>query len=196
MSLIQIQKLKENILKTKNYSSLIVAKKESRYLLIDGHHRLQILKELGHKEVWCEVWELPRKNADLALATLNRLHGVDDDIKRAKLIGELVKDFGGEIEMLVRLLPEDEKTIETYLKVSELGLDEISEDLKTELIENKLMQIVDEDGAKRMARAYNPRIDELRIAFVFDKDEDYIKAHNYFGINPDTQKLMKLIGHD
>src|SRR3990172_88373 len=93
----QFNKLRDNIRQTNQYPSLIVlAQDNNSYILLDGHHRLEILKDLGHKEAWCEVWELDNKQANLVLATLNRLRGVDDVNKRSKLIGKLFEDFEGD----------------------------------------------------------------------------------------------------
>jgi len=193
LSLEQLDKLRENIQRTNQYPSLVVLKRDNGYLLLDGHSRHQVLKELGHKEVWCEVWDLTEKDANLVLATLNSLHGIDDIGKRSRLIAELYQNFEEEIEILAKLLPESEKSMSTYLKISADDINNISEDLRRELIEDRLSLVIESDDAKRLAKSYEPKKERLRISFVFEEESDYVKALKYFGRNPDVNKLMKLI---
>ncbi|MBE3071108.1 MAG: ParB N-terminal domain-containing protein, partial [Planctomycetes bacterium] len=56
-----------------------------RYQILNGHHRAQALRELGHTHARCDVWEVDDAEARLLLATLNRLEGRDDPGLRARL---------------------------------------------------------------------------------------------------------------
>ena len=70
------EKLKKLIQKEGNYPPLIVNKrKDGSYILLDGHQRLQVLKELGYKEIKCDIWEIEEEDEYLVLATINRLRG-------------------------------------------------------------------------------------------------------------------------
>lgn len=178
--------------------------RENRYLLLDGWHRLCIAKELVKEDkfwenIWCEDWKLTDKQANLLLATLNRLRGVDDNKKRGKLLQELYEQYDGDKSLLLKLLPESEKSFNAILKMADSDLDKAVEDLETEkgIVEDKLSQVVGPDEAQNMARLYKWQDDgKARITFVFDNEEEYFEALKYFGRKPDTIKLMELIGYN
>jgi len=193
MDLDQFQKLRENIRKTNQYPSLIVLKQNNRFLLIDGHNRLEILKDLGIKEAWCEVWELDQKHADLLLATLNRLHGVDDIQKRAKLFKKIKEEFDG-LEDFYELLPESAEAIESYLEIAEKEIDDLADSFDKEIIKGRLEQVVDKDLANKLSKVANSEKDgKMKLVFRFDNEDDYMKSMRYFGYEPDPNKLIELI---
>ncbi len=112
-----LAKLEANITRTGLCPPLIVRpkpKKKNQYIVIDGHHRKQVLKKLGWKKVPCQVWEVSDTDAQLALATLNRLHGTDIPKKRAELLVSLTKALP--IDELVSLIPESKDEIEDMLQ--------------------------------------------------------------------------------
>src|SRR5437867_2462505 len=106
-------KLRAHIKRTGRYPFLVVRPhpyQPGKFQVLDGHHRVAILRELGHLEARCDVWAVDDREAKLLLATLNRLQGQDQPLKRAQLVHELlaemnVGDLGG-------LLPETEKQLE------------------------------------------------------------------------------------
>lgn len=190
MSPDQYNKLKRHIVSTGYYPSLLVVKRGDNYVLVDGHNRFNVCKELEFKEVWCEVWEMDEKHADLLLATINRLKGTDDTQKRIKLISHLYEEFGEDKEELLKLLPETDKSLNLMLKMAsgdlekdfanldegdDLGLDiEEKEDLDKEYNEK--------EGGK------------MTLTFVFDNEEEYIKVSKYFGWKrPSCRKLLALL---
>lgn len=149
--------------------------------------------------MWCEIWEMEEKQQNLLLATLNRLRGVDDTRKRVKLISTLYEEFGEDKNILLRLIPESEKSLSAMLKMSETDMEETLNTLETEkgIVEAKLAQVVEPDEAQRMSNFYKwPGDGKARITFVFDNEEDYFEALKYFGRIPDTIKLMELIMHN
>src|SRR5690348_8803444 len=84
-----LEKLKRNIQRTGLCPSLIVRPHpdlDGTYILIDGHHRKLVLEALEWIEAPCQVWDVSEPEAQIALATLNRLHGTDNPKKRAELI--------------------------------------------------------------------------------------------------------------
>jgi len=190
-------KLREHIKQAGKYPSLIVMAIGKRYVLLDGHNRLQILKELSHEEVWCEIWDVDKKRGKVILATINRLRGIDDTQKRAKLISELYSDFKEDKDLLLRLLPESERVFNTLLKMVDDEMDKTIEDLETErgIVEEKLANVVNPEEAKEMANLYK-RVDEgkMRITFIFEDEIEYAISLKYFGIKkPDVKKLMELV---
>ena len=170
--------------------------KDKRYILLDGHHRLEILRDLGHKEIWCEIWEVSQKQADILLATLNRLRGVDDTKKRARLVNKLWEEYDGDTELLASLLPESEKSLESFLKIADREVDDVLNELDTDrgLLTSRLSQVVDEGAAEKMANLYSAGFDDrMKLTFVFGNEMDYFKAVQYFSMKADVNKLMELL---
>lgn len=121
------EKLKAHLRRTGRYPFLVVRPhpgEPGQYQVLDGHHRLEILKELGHTEVRCDVWLVDDREAKLLLATLNRLEGQDLPIRRAQLLHDLL----GEMNLgdLAGLLPETDKQIEELHALLEFPADDIA----------------------------------------------------------------------
>lgn len=121
-------KLKAHIKRTGRYPFLVVRPhpdEAAKYQVLDGHHRVAVLRELGHTEARCDVWEVDDREAKLLLATLNRLEGSDQPAKRAQLIHELL----GEMSLgdLSGLLPETDKQIEELHALLEFPAEEIAD---------------------------------------------------------------------
>src|SRR5258708_1872303 len=107
-------KLRAHIKRTGRYPYLIVRphpEEQGKYQVLDGHHRVAVLRELGHTEARCDVWEVNDREARLLLATLNRLQGQDQPRKRAELIHELLgemslDDLGGRLAWTAKQMEE------------------------------------------------------------------------------------------
>ena len=70
-----LSKLRRHIESTGRYEPLVVRPhptEDGRFQVINGHHRLQVLKALGHTKARCVIWEVDDDQARLYLATLNR----------------------------------------------------------------------------------------------------------------------------
>src|SRR5437867_1673703 len=119
-------KLTAHIKRTGLYPALVVrphAEQPSKYQVLDGHHRVQVLRDLGHAEARCDVWKVDDREAKLLLATLNRLQGQDQPRKRAQLLHELLGETSA--GDLAGLLPESEKQIEDVHALLEFQAEEI-----------------------------------------------------------------------
>jgi ParB-like chromosome segregation protein Spo0J len=112
-------KLKNNIIEQGGkYPPLILRDlKNGTYRLIDGHNRLSVLKDLGNKEVNCEVWDIDDKTEYLLLATLNELKGTQDLTKRAVLLDTLTS-LGVDRMKILKLIPEDSRKVGLCFKHS------------------------------------------------------------------------------
>ena len=118
------QKLKAHIKRTGNYPQIIVRPSGARYQILDGHHRVAILKELGHEDARCDVWDVDDREAKLLLATLNRLEGQDQPIRRAQLLHDLLGEMS--LSDLAGLLPESERQIEDLHALLEFPAEEVA----------------------------------------------------------------------
>jgi hypothetical protein len=130
------EKLKAHIRRTGRYPFLVVRphpEEPGRFQVLDGHHRVAILRELGHTEARCDVWSVDDHEARLLLATLNRLQGQDLPIRRAQLIHELLGEVSA--EDLAGLLPETDKQLEELHALLEFPVDETARLLDEEAAE-------------------------------------------------------------
>ena len=121
------EKLKAHIHRTGRYPFIVVRPhpdEPGSFQVLDGHHRVDVLRELGHTEARCDVWNVDDREARLLLATLNRLQGQDVPIRRAQLIHELL----GEMNLgdLAGLLPETDKQLEELESLLQFPAEEIS----------------------------------------------------------------------
>src|SRR5213594_5255897 len=121
------EKLRVHIGRTGRYPFLVVRphpEEPGAYQVLDGHHRVEILRDLGHTEARCDVWQVDDREAKLLLATLNRLQGQDQPLRRAELVHELM----GEMSMddLSGLLPETDKQLEELHALLEFPAEEVA----------------------------------------------------------------------
>ena len=127
------EKLAAHIRSSGRYPHLIVRphpEEPGAYQVLDGHHRLLVLRDLGHSEARCDVWEVNDREAKLLLATLNRLEGQDLPIRRAQLLHELLGEMN--LSDLAGLLPETEKQLEELHSLLEFPADDIAALLEAE----------------------------------------------------------------
>jgi ParB-like chromosome segregation protein Spo0J len=120
-------KLRAHIKRTGRYPFLVVRPHPDRpgkFQILDGHHRLPILRDLGHVEAKCDIWDVDDREAKLLLATLNRLQGQDQPRKRAELVHELLAEMN--IADLGSLLPESDKQLEELHALLEFPAEEIA----------------------------------------------------------------------
>jgi ParB-like chromosome segregation protein Spo0J len=122
MSKAAMAALERNIRRSGRYPALIVRPITERggnarapcYELLDGHHRLEVLRRVGQERARCEVWTgVDDDEARLLLATLNRLEGVDDPVKRGRLLGRLLERR--ERTDVKELLPDSVERLERLL---------------------------------------------------------------------------------
>jgi ParB-like chromosome segregation protein Spo0J len=121
------EKLRAHIKRTGRYPHIIVRPhpdQPEKYQVLDGHHRLVILRELGHAEARCDVWDVGDHEAKLLLATLNRLEGQDAPMRRAQLIHELLGEMS--LDDLAGLVPETGRQLQELHALLEFPADEIA----------------------------------------------------------------------
>jgi ParB-like chromosome segregation protein Spo0J len=120
-------KLRAHIKRTGRYPFLVVRphpEQPGKFQVLDGHHRVAVLESLWHRQARCDVWDVDDREAKLLLATLNRLQGQDQPIRRAQLIHELLGDISP--VDLAGLLPETEKQLEELHALLEFPAEEVA----------------------------------------------------------------------
>lgn len=94
MSRANFAKLVHNIERTGRYEPLVVRPCPGRrgfFQIINGHHRYEALRRLGRNVADVVVWNVNDEQADILLATLNRLNGRDSLEKKLALLRRLNK---------------------------------------------------------------------------------------------------------
>ncbi|MCJ7730661.1 MAG: ParB N-terminal domain-containing protein, partial [Sedimentisphaerales bacterium] len=118
MSEATFRKLVRNIERTGLYEPIVARphpKKKNCFEIINGHHRVKALEQLGRKEVDCVVWNIDDEQTAVLLATLNRLSGSDVPAKKIELLKELTKKMGT-VE-LAKILPQTAKQIDRLINL-------------------------------------------------------------------------------
>lgn len=113
MSTATLAKLKSHIERTGNYEPIIVRPHPERsdcFEILNGHHRIKALKELGCRHADCVVWQVDDDEALVLLATLNRLAGSDDVHKKSALFKNLNQRF--DAKELSKMLTDGTKVIQ------------------------------------------------------------------------------------
>jgi len=127
----RLEKLAANIAREGNYPPLVIRphpEEADAYQLLDGHQRWQALKHLGHEDALCYLWPCDDQTALVLLATLNRLEGQDDPLKRAELLRDLTELASP--DELAQVLPESAALIRQSLELLDLNLEEPLADLE------------------------------------------------------------------
>jgi len=115
----KMDKLRKHIEQHKHYEPLIVRlhpKQTGCYELINGHHRKQVLKESGYLKANCIVWQVSDEETLILLATMNRLSGDDEPIRRAKLLQKLSQSH--QPKELLKKLPETREQLKKLLALN------------------------------------------------------------------------------
>ncbi len=126
-------KLRNNIRRTGNYPPVIVRPHPQHadcYEILDGHHRVEVLRDLGHAVACCQVWDVDDREAKILLATLNRLQGEDVPIRRAELLDSLLHDI--RVDDLALIIPEDLPDISSTLELLRFPIDDLEQRLRAE----------------------------------------------------------------
>lgn len=113
MSKADFARLCAHIKRTGRYEPVVVRPHPGRrdsYQILNGHHRVEALKKLRCARAECVVWRVPNDEANVLLATLNRLCGRDDLHKRSELIKRLSRRLS--VKEMARLLPDGKKQLQ------------------------------------------------------------------------------------
>lgn len=107
MSRTNFRKLVGHLERTGRYEPLVVRPCPGRsgfFQIINGHHRWEALRTLGHKTADAVVWDVDDEQTDILLGTLNRLNGRDTLEQKLALLRRLNECIP--TRKLARLLPQ------------------------------------------------------------------------------------------
>jgi ParB family chromosome partitioning protein len=113
MSRANFAKLVRHIGRTGRYEPLVVRPHPERvgdFQIINGHHRCEALRQLGHEAAEVVVWDTSDGETAILLTTLNRLGGRDALGKKLALLRGLKERMP--IRELARLLPQTRDQLE------------------------------------------------------------------------------------
>lgn len=128
------EKLRVHIRTTGKYPAIIVRNHPDlagAYQILDGHNRTSLLRELGHTEIVCDVWEVTEGEALVLMATLNRLEGSDEPALRARLLHEIEGHLSR--REMSGLLPESEREIADLQFLLEFPAEDVVEASRREV---------------------------------------------------------------
>jgi hypothetical protein len=113
MSRTNFRKLLGHIERTGRYEPLVVRPCPGRagfFQIINGHHRCEALRVLGHRTADVVVWDVDDEQTDVLLGTLNRLNGRDTLDRKLTLLRRLNEHIP--TRKLARLLPQTSGQLE------------------------------------------------------------------------------------
>ena len=121
MSRANLNKLIRHIERTGRYKPLVIRRCPGRrgfFQIINGHHRYEALRRLGHDAAEAVVWDVNDEQTDILLATLNRLNGRDTLDKKLALLRRLNKRIP--TRKLSKLLPQTRGQLERLISTRPL----------------------------------------------------------------------------
>jgi len=113
MSRMFSKKLRSHIERVGRYETLTVRPhptKKDYFEVLNGHARLDVLRELGIQTAKCDIWEIDDLEASLFLATLNRIQCSEAPELRMSLLLELLKTIPK--EDIAKYVPETLKSLD------------------------------------------------------------------------------------
>lgn len=122
MSRANFEKLVRNIGRTGRYEPLVVRPcpgQDGGFQIINGRHRCEALRRLGHETADAVVWNVDDEQTDILLATLNRLQGRDTLDKKLALLRRL--SVALEIRQLAQLLPQTRGQLDRLVNAKPLA---------------------------------------------------------------------------
>jgi len=123
------KKLRKNIDELGHYESLTVRRhprEAGKYEVLNGHARLQALRELGAERLKCDIWPVSDSQARLYLAVLNKLSGSDVPELRMNLLFALME--GHDEKKLSAHIPEGAAYLAKLKALSQEADEEPAED--------------------------------------------------------------------
>jgi ParB-like chromosome segregation protein Spo0J len=146
---------------TRNPEALGQAK-HGCFEIINGHHRLRALKQLGFEAVDAVIWDVDDAETDILLSTLNRLGGSDVLEKKLVLLDRINHNM--EAREMTKLLPFTRSQIE---KLKNIKVPSALTNIKVENFAVPMVFFLNADQQRVVAQA---------LASVRDSQKEITKA--------------------
>lgn len=168
------KKLRHNIEQIGMYETLTVRphpQMKGKFEVLNGHARLEALREIGVPDAKCDVWKVTDSQARLFLAILNKLRGSDVAELRMNLLFDLLRDH-----------PKEELAAHVPETVSYLAR----------------LERLPEEAEKEEAKALPERPDIIIINFYLNPEQHAVVLRalddivERFGLTDSSQALFKL----
>lgn len=143
----------------------------SCFQIINGHHRWRALRELGYKTADAIVWDIDDQDADVLLATLNRLGGSDILEKKLALLRRLNQRM--QVGKLAKLLPLRAGQIERLTELTISNCRMAVENRKPKIL-NPLVFFVNNKQQKTIENA----LSLARVQLQLPSGQRPVAAHN------------------
>ena len=120
------EKLKENIKRNGQIENIIIRELDTGfYEVVNGNHRLSVLKDLKQKKVhWYNLGKISDVKAQKIAIETNETNFSNDPVKLAGLVKELTTKF--DIEELAETMPYNEAQLSEMIKLNDFNWDEFS----------------------------------------------------------------------
>ena len=170
------KKLRHNIEQLGMYETLTVRPHPStngKFEVLNGHARLEVLRELDVPSAKCDIWEVTDSEAQLFLAILNKLRGSDVAELRMGLLLDLLREHPK--EELAAYIPE---TVSYLTRLESLG----------------------EEPEEEKGKVPSEKPDVIIINFYFTTEQHQVVARaldrvaQKFNLPDSSQAFVKLAG--
>ena len=179
MTQANFEKLKSHIARSGNYEPIIVRAHpdmEGAFEIINGHHRLKVLKQLNRQMADCIEWDVDDDETMMLLTTLNRLGGTDELSTKSELIQALSQKYSS--RELAKLLPDTKAVIEKLRDITK-PIANLAEDSRAFL--NTLVFCLDDAQAKIVRQALDTAIEpDKSKTFAQRKTAALTKIASYY----------------
>jgi ParB family chromosome partitioning protein len=173
-----LKKLKSHIERTGNYEPIVVRPHREGsdcFEILNGYHRVKVLKTLGYDCVDCVVWQVDDSEALMLLATLNRLSGSDDVHKKSALLRSLSQRF--DTSGLSRMLSEGTGAIQRLIDFKGVGRGSYTKaflnpvtffltDEQKQILEAALTAAMEPETKKTYAQRRGPALVKIARSFM------------------------------
>jgi ParB family chromosome partitioning protein len=147
-------KLVRNIKRTGRYEPIIVRKKGESYEIINGHHRVKALRQLGIKTADIVIWDVNDEDTDILLTTLNRLSGSDELDKKLAILKRLNEKMRA--TELAKLLPFSSTQIK---RLKEFKLPTVPAKIKPDNFTHPLVFFINKEQKQIIEKAIHEALD-------------------------------------
>ena len=122
------EKLKNNIINNGVIENLIIAKVDNsdRYSLINGNHRIDVLRDLNIKEAVCyDLGNISLSRAQRIAVETNETKFPVDSIKLSRLLQDISSNYA--IEELEKTMPYSKEELDFFLDTSDADVKDLPE---------------------------------------------------------------------